>query len=224
MPLAIWSRCYDIGASEGMTTPLTSVVTVTPIVQSDSGIYDAMNQALTLCRGEFVQFLNAGDLYHNDGVLAHVAAEIARDAVGIDIYFADYFNLDSRVKIQLPSTLSAFYLFRNGLCHQTMFVRRKLLRSGFDVSFRLLADQDFLVREVRKNQCTYRKLDVLAIDYDGTGVSATRNAGPAHQRERRIIHRRYYSIVPRFVYQILHELTLYRLRVFVLSRFPASTI
>ena len=38
----------------------------------DSGIYDAMNQAVKYCRGDYIFFLNCGDRFYDDQVLVRV--------------------------------------------------------------------------------------------------------------------------------------------------------
>ena len=47
-------------------------------VQEDKNVYDGMNQALPLCKGDYLLFLNCGDLFHDTQVLEHVAAQITK--------------------------------------------------------------------------------------------------------------------------------------------------
>lgn len=42
------------------------------IQEKDSGIYDAMNKAIAHAKGEWVYFLNAGDLFYDDEVLSQI--------------------------------------------------------------------------------------------------------------------------------------------------------
>lgn len=44
----------------------------------DVGIYDAMNQAVQYVRGDYVLFLNCGDRFYDNGVLARVKKQISR--------------------------------------------------------------------------------------------------------------------------------------------------
>ena len=44
--------------------------------EKDNGIYDAMNKAIDLLKGNWVNFMNAGDKFYNDNVLSNIAKEI----------------------------------------------------------------------------------------------------------------------------------------------------
>ena len=44
--------------------------------QADSGIYDGMNQATRAAKGEYLYFLNCGDLFASEDALAQAAGEI----------------------------------------------------------------------------------------------------------------------------------------------------
>ena len=46
------------------------------IIKEDRNVYDGMNQALEVCQGEYILFLNCGDRFHDRKVLAKAAEEI----------------------------------------------------------------------------------------------------------------------------------------------------
>src|SRR5690606_31398465 len=103
------------------------------IVSPDTGIYDAMNQSLVYCSGEYVCFLNAGDKFSDDTILEKIAF-IARKSNYPDFIFGDIVSYEgiSAVSskgrhITYRDKLSRFYLFRKMICHQAWFVKRKLL-------------------------------------------------------------------------------------------------
>ena len=47
-------------------------------VQEDKNVYDGMNQAFSLCQGDYLLFLNCGDFFHDAQVLEHVAEWIEK--------------------------------------------------------------------------------------------------------------------------------------------------
>lgn len=48
------------------------------ISEPDSGIYDAMNHAMSMAKGEYLIFLNAGDSFASPDTLSHFAEAIRR--------------------------------------------------------------------------------------------------------------------------------------------------
>jgi glycosyltransferase involved in cell wall biosynthesis len=92
------------------------------IVESDKGIYDAMNKGLSAATGEYVWFMNSGDSFYNDLSVDRVCNAIERS--NADIIFGDTMfvsesgkniGLISRLKPQkLPRRLT-FESFKYGL-------------------------------------------------------------------------------------------------------------
>lgn len=70
----------DGGSTDGSTDALPADGRIRFFQQSDSGIYDAMNQALAHATGRYVLFLNAGDFLSDDSVLQGFAVTIANAA------------------------------------------------------------------------------------------------------------------------------------------------
>ena len=68
----------DGGSTDGSLEQLPADSRIRVYTRPDSGIYDAMNQAMSYVTGQFVQFLNCGDLLHDDMVLERLAAVIER--------------------------------------------------------------------------------------------------------------------------------------------------
>ena len=71
------------------------------ISEPDKGIYDAFNKACRLVRGEWVLFMGAGDLLHDDMVLARFASAAAQVDCSTEIIYGkvqvtdpDYNNIE----------------------------------------------------------------------------------------------------------------------------------
>ena len=75
----------DGGSTDGSLTFLTedNILGNNPqirlIQEKDKSIYDGMNQAVTHVTGQYVQFLNCGDLFYDGDVLKKVAEFIKND-------------------------------------------------------------------------------------------------------------------------------------------------
>ena len=112
------------------------------VTKPDRGIYDAMNQAVEEAKGRFVFFLNCGDWFMDEQVLADMHDRIAgQKQTGTERSAIYYGNVYERVTGQLVSSnpkLNAFGCYRNVPCHQACFYERELLlRHPFQLEYRV---------------------------------------------------------------------------------------
>ena len=184
------------------------------ISQADTGIFDAMNQALELCNGRYVNFLNAGDSFANQHVLSEVARFLIENQYP-DIAYVDRYNERFDAVTQYPTELGPWYLFRKPVCHQALFVSRSfLLRlGGFDTTFPILADYDLLLNLLLAENASHIHCPMVGVNYqDGGNSSAPRNQRLKHDEVRRL-RETYFSRRQRFFYGIIWRSTLPGLRV-----------
>lgn len=139
----------------------------------DSGIFDAMNQALQLARGRFVNFLNAGDAFVDRQVLSDVA-KIIRSHPPTPFFYGDVAKPMSRSGYELyPDRISRRFLFNNMVCHQGWFVSREtyLGYGGFETGAPYGADTRLLMKMVARDAIRYVHLRRLVARYKGRGLS-----------------------------------------------------
>ena len=111
---------------------------------TDGGIYEAMNKGLALATGDWVNFMNAGDVFAANDILTSVFKNPRGDA---DVVYGDSVAAYPGFSIFRPA-LPADQLWKGMVCsHQSVFFRRRiLLHQGYDVSFRIAADHELLYR------------------------------------------------------------------------------
>lgn len=109
------------------------------------GIYPAMNVGLALAHGHYVQFLNAGDVLHNDNVLRRVHEAAQREPAWMfgPVRIVSTAG-DSTITPPWDYKLERRHLFSRGHFpqHQGTFMRTEVLRSvgGFALHYRIAAD------------------------------------------------------------------------------------
>lgn len=124
---------------------------ITLVSNQDSGVYDAMNRALKLARGEWIIFLNADDYFSSSwslDILLSKAEESGSD------YVCGNAKMLFGLKTWKPKTLTDIdYFLGNPSNHQSYLCKKEIYDrlSGFDLKFRYAADVDFMFRVIESN-------------------------------------------------------------------------
>ena len=180
----------DSASSDGTISWLQAQSPDIFLSEPDTGIYDAMNKALKLARGEWVFFLNAGDVFADKYTLQAILKEFDARA-GVDIVYGDviYFGRLGE-KQRRFHWLKRHNLLFGDLCHQAAFVRRSLfLQIGdFDCTLRFNADFDWFLRAFRQGAgLRYTPRNIARFHDAGAHVMA----GEDHLMERNRVRARY---------------------------------
>ena len=165
----------------------------------DEGIYDAMNRGVGMAQGEYLLFLNAGDVLAGPGtVLAFLGADVAAD-LGVGGLTVVYRDGTVQHRPAAPEELGMERLYWRSFPHPATFIRRDLFaRMGlYDRSFRVAADWEFFARSVRGGASVQAlEFDVAVFTNDGF------SADPANRgllrRETARIRRRHYPAAYRW--------------------------
>lgn len=144
----------DGGSVDGTVEWLGRNSRVKGISEKDNGMYDAINKGLRMAGGDIVAYLNCDEQYL-PGTLAYVKEFFAKHPE-VDIIFGD------TLLIMPDGKLIAFrkgykprwvYIASAHLYLQScsMFFRRRIIDDGFffDTRFRVIGDEEFVVRLLR---------------------------------------------------------------------------
>ncbi len=141
------------------------------ISEPDKGIYDAMNKGIKLAKGDWINFMNAGDSYVDADVLKLVSDNINNNC---DIIYGDiiieeefaYYYVKAK-PIEMLNTEMPF-------CHQTVFTKTKVIKKYlFDLNYKILADYN-QIREIYFARYNFLYITKAIVNYDGyNGLSAT---------------------------------------------------
>lgn len=170
--------------------------------EPDKGVYNAMNKGVVHAHGEYVNFMNSGDAFHNENVLQDV---FERDLHG-DILFGQVqcigenriANMGISDKVDLPRV-------EVGFCHQGAFTKIELLKSHpFDESLRIVSDWKFWLQTIVFENRRVQDLTLMVADYDMTGISSNKLFYELHKAEREMVMKSFFPPL------VLNELADYR--------------
>ena len=109
------------------------------ISEPDNGIYDAMNKGIQLAKGEWINFMNAGDLFYNENTIYNIHFEDMND--NIKVIYGDTIKKKAKRKIKIKA--KNINTIHRGIicCHQSVFVsltnKKDIL---FDCSYKISSD------------------------------------------------------------------------------------
>ena len=144
------------------------------ISEPDRGVYDAMNKGIKYSTGDFVYFINSGDILLNPSILSKIKLEELkeRNAIIYGNVVVAYGNIEALEKPR-PFFNSKMKFKGIGICHQSMFFPGKLIRNEkYDLSYKIAADYDLVYRLWRKGtEFLYRDITIAKYDW-GKGISS----------------------------------------------------
>lgn len=158
--------------------------------EPDRGIYDAMNKALRLATGDYILYLNAGDVFHAPDVLSRIAAMLEASANRRQRPAVIYGNTDIvdengdfvRHRRLAPPERLSWTSFKQGMlvCHQAFFARLDIAKKFMydDEHYRLSADFDWCIRimkEAARLKLPLLNAHLIVADFLEGGMSKQRH-------------------------------------------------
>lgn len=149
---------------ESMTVHPSRVINIRS--ERDKGLYDAMNKGIQRASGDYMVFLNAGDVFKSDDVLMEVSGQINASDNLPGVLYGDTDIVDNagrflrKRRLSPPEKLS-WRSFRHGMlvCHQSFYALSSIAkRIPYNMQYRLSADVDWCIRIMKEAESEKRSL------------------------------------------------------------------
>lgn len=139
------------------------------VSEHDNGIYDAMNKGANYATGDYVIFMNSGDVFNNNKVLEDVHEELDDELVyGDRVYVANDENKTRRLD---KAHEISYIKQRMPFCHQSVFYKREVLNNYlFNLTYNFSADYDQFVR-MYVSGVSFKKTNKVICDFYAGGAS-----------------------------------------------------
>ena len=143
------------------------------INESDSGLYNALNQALGVVRGDYFFVLGSGDRVRASALRRLIKQQKVPKP---QIIFAGIYH-ELRRTVWLPDPEA---IVNSMSCpHPSTLFSVSLIQKlkGFDERYQVAADYDLILRAIKLNVSTKRVEDII-VDFKGGGMSERTLEGP----------------------------------------------
>ena len=175
--------------------------------EPDKGLYDAMNKGLRLATGDYIVYMNAGDIFALPKTLAMAAhaAETAADGQKPAVLYGDtdIVNEEGRFlrhrRLVAPKRLT-WRSFMKGMlvCHQAFYARTDLAKqTPYNLDYRYSADVDWcirIMREARRRRLPMRNVGGVVVNFLDGGMTTANHRASLKERFRVMCH--HYGFVP----------------------------
>lgn len=174
--------------------------------EPDKGLYDAMNKGLGMATGDYVVFLNAGDVFPSDMTLENISNDVNERSDGRlpAVLYGNTNIVDAEGKLLRPRRLAppddlTWRSFRHGMlvCHQAFYARTDIARAEpYNLRYRFSADVDWCIRVMKRAEAEglpLLKLHEVVVNYLDGGM--TNKNHRASLIERFNVMRRHYGLL-----------------------------
>ena len=124
------------------------------LIEKDKGIYHAMNKGISLSKGEWIIFMNSGDIFFSKFTLQNISK---KNLNRYDVIFGD-----TVIDHKFMNVYSKSYYFQKKtvtmpFCHQSALVKHDYLRKNkFNLKYKLSSDFNFFLNSYFKKKFFFR--------------------------------------------------------------------
>ena len=172
--------------------------------EPDKGLYDAMNKGIDRATGDYLIFLNAGDVFPSEDTLEFVEGCVGEgeELPGVLYGDTDIVNMDGHFlrhrRLTPPKRLSwRSFMWGMLVCHQSFYARADIAKGiHYNLDYRFSADVDWCIRimlESARRHLPLRNVNAVITNYLDGGMSVQNHK--ASLKERFQVMRSHYGLL-----------------------------
>lgn len=154
------------------------------IIQSepDKGLYDAMNKGIAKAKGDYLCFLNAGDVLAENSTIQRIVESVVDDTKDYSVLYGETDVVDDNGtfighrRLKAPEHLDS-RSFREGMlvCHQAFYANTEISKMvPYDLRYKISGDVDWCIRIMKEGErrgLTTHNTHLIVVNYLAGGMS-----------------------------------------------------
>ena len=131
------------------------------VSEKDYGIYDALNKGISAASGDIIGFVHSDDFLASSDIINDIVSMMKTESLDGVYGNLQYVNKNNTQKV-IRNWISCdfkFSLLKNGWMppHPTLFLKKEVYQKHglFDVSYRISADYDFMLRIFKDSELKF---------------------------------------------------------------------
>jgi Glycosyltransferases involved in cell wall biogenesis len=177
----------DGGSSDGSRDILNSYSDKIDywVSESDRGVYHAMNKGIQVAKGEYLHFLNSGDIYANKNILTKVFSKEYSVPLIRTVQICDYGSRQDIWTNLGEKEVSLYDMYTNTMLHQATFIHKDMFEKYglYDEDLKIVSDWKFFLKTILGGEKTIF-VDIQSIIFEMEGISTNKSYGELHLKER----------------------------------------
>jgi glycosyltransferase involved in cell wall biosynthesis len=164
------------------------------ISEPDHGIYNAMNKGIAAATGEYLIFINSGDLLTHDRIIEQAVHQgMDQELVfGNIIYVGE--NLEREWIVDDELTFETFY--KATIPHPSTFIKKSLFEMVglYNEGNKIVSDWEFFMLAVCKYNCSYKHINLTIARFYLGGISSDPNNYDMLSREQSMALKKHFPL------------------------------
>jgi len=164
------------------------------VMETDKGIYNAMNKGIERATGNYLLFINSGDSLVDDNVLES-AISMGLDA---DLVYGNLYYLGKERKREwVPEEKLSFQTFLlSTIPHPCTLIKRQLFDSvgKYNEQLKIVSDWEFFVLAICKYNFTYKHIHLFITDFLEDGISSNPESLKTIADERDTVMKKHFPL------------------------------